>query len=497
MEQDGRDQRDDQEESDKPTYSHVVKAGSAPFTAGTESNAGLAPPSTPSNPTYHQQQQHYLTAPTSARLSRSASRSRPMPPFTPGFGSRQPSYTGGGGMKTSRSVSRVRRLDGVASERGDDEHSDDDVEYAYRKNVQRHAQTAHRPTFAKSITTAGPSRRDWERQNEDNDDDDGDEPLGQDDEIVVRDRGEDLIRKRMRERKKAKRLASASANAAAREARARDFAGPTATSASSPRDGQHDTSFQSYQPERTAGISTSLSSVPHTPAHHERQGSVGRGKSTSRPRGPTGVARTLPSTPGVARGPSGATPYEYFPSMAKGYTSARPMVNMVPREEDEGESNASEQVTTPTRLEPSAPNFSSSTSVEAVDWAYLDHSENARPPGQQQPQQLNASQYGSRNPSRAESIVSDVISDVVRGDRSSAIEGGNRRMSQDGEEDYDDDEGEDQDDGQVDDQDEQDEDDDDQDDEGVTMRDRQDVCRFERMPYSAELILFCVSGNQH
>lgn len=475
MEQQGRDQRDDQDGPDKPSYSHVVMSGSTPLATEDSSDTGLARPSTPSNSTYQQHQQHYLTAPpsaNSARLSRSASRSRPMPPFTPGFGSRQASFVGGA-TKTSRSVSRVRRPEGVTSVRGDGELSDDDLDYAYKKN--RQAPTPLRPTFLKSATIGGPARRDLNR-------DDDDEPLGQDDEIVVRDRGEDLIRKRMRERKKAKRMASASANAAAREARGRDS---TTTSASSPREGQHDTSFQSLQPERT-GLSSSIPSAPNTPALNERQSSIGRGKSTSRARAYPGTSRTVPSTPFGATS-SEAIPYEYFPSMkGKGYAGPQSLTSLIPREEDEGESDVPEQASTPAALEPSALNFPNSTSVEGVDWAYLDRPQTARHPRQQERQQqaLSASQYGSRNPSRAESIVSDVISDVVRGDRSSAVDGGSRRMSEAGEEDYEEGEGEnDEEDqeGELEQEDEDDEDEDDQDDQGVTMRDRQDVrCLVER-----------------
>jgi hypothetical protein len=369
-------------------------------------------------------------------------------------------------MKTSRSASRARRLEGVTSERGDEEVSEDDADYTYKRHRQN--QTPLRPTFSKSATIAGPLRRDLDR-------DDDDEPLGQDDEIVVRDRGEDLIRKRMRERKKAKRLASASANAAAREARGRD------TSASSPREGQYDTSFQSFQPERI-GLSSSIPSVPHTPALNEHQSSIGRGKSTSRTRAFPGTSRTVPSTPFGATS-SEAMPYEYFPSMkGKGYAAAQSITSEVPQEEDEGESDAPEQVSTPTGLEPSA-NVPTSTSVEGVDWAYLDRPQTARYPRQQDRQQqtLNVSQYGSRNPSRAESIVSDVISDVVRGDRSSAVDGGSRRMSEAGADDYTDDEGQNE-------EEEEDGDEQDQDDEGVTMRDRQDVSWSEKALRLFELI---------
>lgn len=473
-EQESRDQRDNQDELDKPSYSHIVKSGSTTQT-GDGANTGLVPPSTPSN-TYQQHQQHYLTAPpsaNSARLSRSASRSRPMPPFTPGVGSRQASFVGGG-MKASRSVSRARQAEGGAMEAGDEEASDDGLDYTYKNHRQN--QTPLRPTFAKSATMANPPRRDLDR-------DDDDEPLGQDDEIVIRDRGEDLIRKRMRERKKAKRLASASANAAAREARGRE---PT-TSASSPREGQYDTSFQSFQPERI-GLSSSIPSVPHTPALNDRQSSIGRGKSTSRTRAFPGTSRTVPSTPFGALS-SEAMPYEYFPSMkGKGYAGAQSITSEVPQEEDEGEVDVPEQVSTPTGLEPSA-NVPTSTSVEGVDWAYLDRPQTARYPRQQDRQQqtLNVSQYGSRNPSRAESIVSDVISDVVRGDRSSAVDGGSRRMSEAGADDYTDDEGQNEE--EEEDGDEQDQDDeDDQDDEGVTMRDRQDVSWSEKALRLFELI---------
>jgi hypothetical protein len=166
----------------------------------------------------------------------------------------------------------------------------------------------------------------------------------------------------------------------------------------------------------------------------------------------------------------------------KGYAGAQSLTSLVPREEDEGESDVPEQASTPTALEPSASNFPTSTSVEGVDWAYLERPQTARQPRQQERQQaFSMSQYGSRNPSRAESIVSDVISDVVRGDRASAVDGGSRCMSEAGEEDYEEDEGENEEEdqeGELDQEDDDDEDEDDQDEQGVTMRDRQDVRRL-------------------
>jgi hypothetical protein len=465
-------EQDQSEEREDKLYSHVAKAGSTPLKAPAGANLGLLPPMTPSSSAYQRQQQ-YLTAPpsaSSARVSRSTSRSRPMQPFTPGFASRQPSYVGGG-MKTSRSVSRVRRLDGVASERGDEDSDEDD--YAFRKLNQ--PQTAQRPLFNKSMTTAGPSRRGWDRRNGDNDDNDDDGPLGQDDEVVVRDRGEDLIRKRMRERKKAKRLASASANAAAREARSRDFANPITTSASSPLDRQNDTSFQSYQPD--AGYGTSLSSVPPTPAlnPNERQSSIGRGKSTSRARTP-GPSRATASTPGATGGSSETTGYEYFPPY-KGHSSLYPTESTIPQEDEEVISDVTEQTSTPTALEPTVPMVPSSASVSAVDWAYLDRPENARMPRQQH-RQPNMSQ-ASRNQSRAPSFMSDVISDVVRGAGS-----GSRQMSEDGESNGEDDGNGDEIDNQDEEEDEDEDEQDDEDDEGVTMRDRQDVRLILRHPHS-------------
>lgn len=491
------DQPDDREEK---LYSHVVKAGSTPAKAVAGANFGLKTPMTPSGSTYQRQQQ-YLTAPPSAsstRISRSTSRSRPMPTFTPGFASRQPSYSGGG-MKTSRSVSRVRRLDGVASERGDEDYSDDDMDYAFRKNQP---QTAHRPMFGKSITTAGPLR--YERDRRNNNDDDDDEPLGQDDEVVVRDRGEDLIRKRMRERKKAKRLASASTNAVAREARSRDFANAITASSSSPRDVQNDASFQSYQPE-DAEFGTSLTSAPPTPALNatERQSNVGRGKSTSRVR-TSGPPRAAASTPGMGAGSSEATSYEYFPPYSgKVHASAQPTDDAIPQEEDESRLDESERTSTPTAREPSMAAMPSSASFSAVDWAYLDRPDTGRMPRQQQ-RQPNVSHQGSRNQSRAPSFMSDVISDVVRG-AGSASQQISEEAESDGEEDDRVQEGGD---GEQDEEEGDDEDgDDDEDDEGVTMRDRQDVSLLLLLSYfqpdllvcrlsTSSTLSVCQSGNQ-
>ncbi|GHJ85760.1 hypothetical protein NliqN6_2162 [Naganishia liquefaciens] len=455
-------------------YSHVVKAGSTPARAADSANLSLRPPMTPSASSYQRQQQ-YLTAPPSAsstRISRSTSRSRPMPAFIPGLGSRQPSSVAGG-MKTSRSVSRARRLEGVASARGEEDYSDDDMEYAF---VKHQPQTAHRPMFGKSFTSAGPLRYEQDKRNKDGVDEDDDEPLGQDDEVVVRDRGEDLIRKRMRERKKAKRLANASAHAAAREARARDFANPSTPSNSSPNVVQNDASFQSYQPD-DARFGTSLSSAPPTPAlnPNERQSNVHRGKSTSRARTPV-PARATASTPGIGDGSSEATGSEYFPSYGDNrQIGASSTDDSLPQEEDESLSHEAERASTPTAREPHIPTMPSSGSFSAVDWAYLDRREYGRIPRQQQ-RQHTYSHQASRNQSRAPSVMSEVISDVVRGAGSAS-----QQISEEGESDDDNDDRVEED--RDEEQDEEDDDDgdgdDDEDDEGVTMRDRQDAINIE------------------
>ncbi|KAJ9125134.1 hypothetical protein QFC22_000088 [Naganishia vaughanmartiniae] len=504
IESDGTQEGNDTKGQGKPSYSHVVKSGTTPGNAEGDSNLGLLPPSTPvrSNP-YQQQlhsQQQYLTAPPSvnlARTSRSASRTKPAPPFTPGVASRQVSYADRG-AKASRSLSRVRRTDGMmgdamgALQREGDVYSDEEYDAEPRRRFLQQS-TPQRPDLRKAATTAALSRR--ERRNEDDDDDDDDRTLGQDDEVLIRDRGEDLIRKRMRERKKAKRLASTSANNAAREVRARDFANYPATQPQTPylasNDGYNDQSF----------FGGSLSSVPPTPrmnANDKRAGSVGRATSTSRNRigGPIG---TSASTPGLGNLPTDPASYNYFPTYSsKGDTTAfsagsrpgplRQQQQQPPQQPSSYEEDAVEEISTPTALEATVPANAvestvgnpASSSVSAVDWDFLGPSGRENAPRQSR-QPYNTSSLASRGQSRAPSVVSDVISDVVRQaeERSSARGGDSRRMSEDGEDDED--EGiEDGDDiGEDDEGESGDEDDEDEDEEGVTMRDRQDAINIE------------------
>lgn len=401
-----------------------------------------------------------------------------------------------------------------ALQREGDVYSDEEYDVGQSRRIFQQS-TPQRPQLGKTATTAALSRR--ERREEEDDDDDDDRALGQDDEVLIRDRGEDLIRKRMRERKKAKRLASASANNAAREVRARDFATFPATQPQTPflasNDGYNDNSFPGG----------SLSSVPPTPrmnADDRRAGSIGRATSVSRTR-TGGRMGASASTPGTGNLPTDSAAYDYFPPYtSKGTNTAfsagsRPgplrqqqeQPPNQPQQQSSYEDDVVEEISTPTALEATVPSKTLqhnggdtvSSSASAVDWDFLGPSDRGKSQRQAR-QPYSTSSFPSRSQSRAASVMSDVISDVVREaeERQSARGGDSRRMSEDEEGDEEDgvEDGDDM--GEDDDEDNGDEDDEDE--EGVTMRDRQDV-RINPYALAAMSRLTCcynfLIGHQH